>query len=196
MASYRQPRGGRAIFLLVFFGCISLIGYALYLQLVKNLLPCPLCVVQRIAYWLVGFTALLAFFHSPGATGRRIYNGLLALFAFCGAVVALRQAWLVRFPEAFECGISPEEQFLNALPLARWWPSMFEANGDCADVTWKFASLTLPDWSAIFFIIFGGLALYSVFSVQARSPLVMLINSTLESSCQILASLINRSCDN
>ena len=62
MASYRQPRGGRAIFILVFFCCISLIGYALYLQLVKNLLPCPLCVVQRIAYWLVGFTALLAFF--------------------------------------------------------------------------------------------------------------------------------------
>ena len=166
MASYRQRRGGRAIFILVFFTCISLIGYALYLQLVKNLLPCPLCVVQRIAYWLVGFTALLAFFHSPGETGWRIYNGLLAFFSFCGAVVALRQAWLVRFPEAFECGISPEEQFLNALPLARWWPSMFEANGDCADVTWKFASLTLPDWSAIFFIIFGVWALYSVFSVR------------------------------
>ncbi len=166
MASYRQRRGGRAIFILVFFSCISLIGYALYLQLVKNLLPCPLCVVQRIAYWLVGFTALLAFFHSPGGTGWRIYNGLLAFFSFCGAVVALRQAWLVRFPEAFECGISPEEQFLNALPLARWWPSMFEANGDCADVTWKFASLTLPDWSAIFFILFGGWALYSVFSVR------------------------------
>jgi disulfide bond formation protein DsbB len=88
MASYRQPRGGRAIFILVFFTCISLIGYALYLQLVKNLLPCPLCVVQRIAYWLVGFTALLAFFHSPGETGWRIYNGLLAFFSFCGAVVA------------------------------------------------------------------------------------------------------------
>ena len=81
MASYRQPRGGRAIFLLMFFACISLIGYALYLQLVKNLLPCPLCVVQRIAYWLVGFTALLAFFHSPGATGR--LNLQWAAGAFC-----------------------------------------------------------------------------------------------------------------
>lgn len=150
----------RSIFLLIFLGCTCLIGYALYLQLVKDLLPCPLCVVQRIAYWLMGLTGLLAFFHSSPAA-RRIYGGLVATFAFLGAVVALRQAWLVRYPEAFECGISPEEKFLNALPLARWWPSMFEANGDCADVSWKFASLNLPDWSAIFFILFGSLAVYA-----------------------------------
>ena len=73
------------IFLLIFLGCASLVSYALYLQLVKNLLPCPLCVVQRIAYWSVGLTALLAFFHSPRATGRRIYSGLLAGFAVAGA---------------------------------------------------------------------------------------------------------------
>jgi len=146
---------------------MCLIGYALYLQLVKSLLPCPLCVVQRVAYWLIGLTGLLAFFHfSPAA--RRIYSGLIAVFAFSGAVVALRHAWLVRYPEAFECGVSPEEEFLNALPLARWWPTMFEANGDCADVSWKFASLTLPDWSAVFFILFGSLAIYLLSTRQNR----------------------------
>jgi protein dithiol:quinone oxidoreductase len=154
-------RSASRIFLLIFLGCACLISYALYLQLVKSLLPCPLCVVQRIAYWLTGLTALLAFFHSS-RPARRIYGALMAVFAFSGAVVALRQAWLVRYPEAFECGISPEEEFLNALPLARWWPSMFEANGDCADVSWTFASLTLPDWSAIFFILLGALAVYAL----------------------------------
>jgi protein dithiol:quinone oxidoreductase len=154
-------RSIRSVFLLIFLCCACLIGYALYLQLVKDLLPCPLCVVQRIAYWLVGLTGLLAFFHSSQAA-RRVYSALMAIFAFLGTAVALRQAWLVRYPEAFECGISPEERFLNALPLARWWPSMFEANGDCADVSWKFASLTLPDWSAIFFIMLGILAVYAL----------------------------------
>src|SRR6185312_114677 len=150
----------RSILLAIFLGCAALISYAFYLQLVENLLPCPLCVVQRIAYWLTGLTALTGFFHIPGTTGRRIYAGLMTVFAFAGGLVALRQAWLVRYPEACECGISPEEEFLNALPLARWWPGMFEANGDCADVTWKFASLTLPDWSAIFFMILVGLSIY------------------------------------
>lgn len=158
----------RAIFLLVFLGCASLIGYALYLQLVKNLLPCPLCVVQRVAYWLVGLIALSAFFHSPGNVGRRIYSGTIAVFAFAGAVVALRQSWLVRYPEAFECGISPEEKFLNALPIVQWWPNMFEANGDCTDATWEFALLTLPDWSALFFVIFGSMAVYAFFASRRR----------------------------
>ncbi|MBA4143200.1 MAG: disulfide bond formation protein B [Nitrosospira sp.] len=162
MAYYLKP--GRWIFLAIFLSCASLITYALYLQLVRNLLPCPLCVVQRIAYWLVGLTALLAFVHFPRLRSRRIYSGLVAVFALCGAAVALRQAWLVRYPEAFECGISAEETFLNALALAQWWPTMFEANGDCSDVTWKFAALTLPDWSAIFFIILGGLAVYDLFA--------------------------------
>jgi disulfide bond formation protein DsbB len=151
--------GVRAVFLSIFLGCAGLISYALYLQLVKGLLPCPLCVVQRLAYWLIGLAALIASFHAS-RTARRVYSILIALFALLGAAVALRQAWLVRYPEAFECGISPEEEFLNALPLARWWPGMFEANGDCADVSWKFASLTLPDWSAVFFVIFFLLAIF------------------------------------
>ena len=159
--------GIRVIFLLIFLGCTSLVGYALYLQLVKHLLPCPLCVVQRVAYWLAGLTALLAFLHNPRATGRRIYSGLIVILALAGAVVALRHAWLVRYPEAFECGISPEEKFLNALPIAQWWPSMFEANGDCADSTWKFMSLTIPDWSAISFIVFASLAAYA-FSARRK----------------------------
>jgi disulfide bond formation protein DsbB len=151
----------------MFLGCMGLIAYALYLQLVKGLLPCPLCVVQRLAYWLIGLTALTAFFHSS-PVARRVYSALIALFALSGGTVALRQAWLVRYPEAFECVISPEEEFLNALPFARWWPSMFEANGDCADVSWKFALLTLPDWSAVFFAIFCVLGAYLFSNPQKR----------------------------
>lgn len=52
----------RTSYLVIFLSCIGLIGYAIYLQEVKELLPCPLCVIQRIAYWLIGLTALLASF--------------------------------------------------------------------------------------------------------------------------------------
>lgn len=149
------------IFLLILLICTSLLGYAQYLQHVENLLPCPLCVAQRVAFWLTGIIALLAFLHKPRITGRRLYGFLIAAFALTGAVIAGRHAWLIRYPESFECGISPEEAFLNALPIAEWWPGMFEANGDCANVDWKFLSLTLPDWSLIAFITLGVLAVYS-----------------------------------
>lgn len=149
------------IFLLILLSCAGLLGYAQYLQHVENLLPCPLCVAQRVAFWLTGIIALLAFLHKPKITGRRLYGFLIAAFALTGAVIAGRHAWLIRYPESFECGISPEEAFLNSLPIAEWWPGMFEANGDCANVDWKFLSLTLPDWSLIAFATLGVLAVYS-----------------------------------
>lgn len=142
----------RVIFLLIFLVCTGLVGYALYLQHFKGLLPCPLCVIQRVAYWLIGLAALFGAIHNPQQLGRRLYSGLIIMCALSGAIAAGRQAWLVRFPEALECGISPEEAFLNELPLARWWPDMFEANGDCADSSWQFLLLTIPDWSLVAFL--------------------------------------------
>lgn len=147
-----------------------MLGYALYLQEAKNLLPCPLCVVQRIAYWLVGLTAFAAFFHNPGALGRRVYAALLGFWAFAGALVALRHAWLLRHPDSFICGISAEERFLNALPLAKWWPSMFEANGDCALIKWRFLSLTIPDWSLIVLLLLAVTAVYLWSTAKRRQP--------------------------
>ena len=160
--------GTRVVFLLIFLSCTSLVGYALYLQLVTHLLTCPLCIAQRVAYWLVGLKALFAFFHNSRGVGCQIYSSLIAVFALLGTLVALRHSWLIRYPEAFECGISTEEKFLNDLFIAKWWPSMFEANGDCADVTWEFMSLTIPDWSAGFFILFFILAVYVLFSSHNR----------------------------
>lgn len=152
----------RLLFLFIFLSCTGLLGYAQYLQHVENLLPCPLCVAQRVAYWLMGSIALLAFFHSPKVIGRRLYAFLLVVFALIGAVIAARHSWLIRYPESFECGISPEEAFLNSLPIAAWWPGMFEANGDCANIDWHFLSLTIPDWSLIAFIGLGLIAIYSL----------------------------------
>ena len=145
--------GKRIVLLLIFLICITVIGYALYLQLVINLLPCPLCIAQRIAYWLVGLTAIFAFIHNPRSLGRQIYYSFITVFSLIGLLLALRHSWIIRYPEAFQCGISAEEEFLNSLSIANLWPSMFEANGDCADVKWEFMALTIPNWSVIFFLL-------------------------------------------
>lgn len=145
----------RIFFLLIALICAVSVSYALYLQLIDGLLPCPLCIFQRMAYWLIGITALFAFIHNPRRLGKHIYCGLITFFSLAGVIVAGRQAWLVRFPEAFECGISPEEAFLNELPLAQWWADMFEANGDCSESVWQLLSLTMPDWSLLIFLVLG-----------------------------------------
>ncbi len=156
----------RIIFLTVFLICAGSLVYAVYLQLVKNLLPCPLCVAQRLSYWVIGLTAIVAVAHNPRTLGRRLYSGVMMIAALVGGVVATRHSWLVRYPDSFECGISSEEKFLNSLPIARWWPTMFEANGDCSESSWEFMSLTIPDWSAILFILMAILSGYALLTRQ------------------------------
>ena len=146
----------RLIYLFMAVSCFGLMGFGAYwLQGKLGLLPCPLCVVQRIAFLAVGAAALAA--AALGPTSRwaiRFWGALTGLFSLAGLVVAVRHVWLTYFPESMECGITPEERFLNALALARWWPGMFEANGDCADVKWKFLSVTIPEWAALWFAFF------------------------------------------
>ena len=162
--------GKRIVLLLIFLICTTVIGYALYLQLAINLLPCPLCIAQRIAYWLVGLTTIFAFIHNPRGLGRQIYYSFITVFSLIGLVLALRHSWIIRYPEAFQCGISAEEEFLNALSIANLWPSMFEANGDCADVKWEFMSLTIPNWSVIFFLLILITSVYMLFTSRNQKP--------------------------
>ncbi len=166
----------RVLFLFILLSCIGLLGYAQYLQHIEDLLPCPLCVAQRVAYWLMGLIALLAFLHNPKVIGRRLYGFLMTAFALTGAIIAARHSWLIRYPESFECGISPEEAFLNSLPISEWWPGMFEANGDCTDVDWEFLSLTIPDWSLVAFVTLGIIAIYILLAKNSDTKAIGLIS--------------------
>ncbi len=151
-------------------GCLALVGFAVYyLQDAIGLLPCPLCVMQRIAYILFGITALAAAFHRPADAGRWLYTGLLDLWATLGAAVAGWQVYLTYHPQAAECGISAEERLLNDLPLSKWWPAMFEANGDCTKVDWTFLGLSVPELSLIAFVLLSAIAVYAALRPEERA---------------------------
>ena len=167
-----MPHAHRFLFFAIFLATVGILGFALYLQETKHLLPCPLCVVQRMAYVLIGLTALLAFLHNPQILGRRLYSVVAAQFAIVGGAVAAHHAWVIQHPVPGGCRISPEETFLNALPFAQWWPSMFAANGDCALVSWEFMSLAIPHWSLVCFVLFVLLAVYLFRSAETihRAP--------------------------
>lgn len=158
----------RTLFLLIALACSGLLAVGIYLQEVEYLLPCPLCVIQRMLFWAVGLTALAGFLQNPRVLGQRVYGGLLALFALSGAGVAIHHEWVIHHPEESTCSISPLELFLNDLVTARWWPTMFEANGDCADATWPLLGLTIPDWALIWFVILACAAALVLW--RTRSP--------------------------
>jgi disulfide bond formation protein DsbB len=136
-----------------FFVCLGLLGWAYYLQYGMDLEPCPLCIVQRVAIAAMGLLFLVAVFHNPGRMGATIYALAQLVVGGFGAAVALRQVWLQSLPkgEVPACGMSLD-YMLDTLPLSETVRKIFEGSGECADKAWVFLHLSVAGWALVFFI--------------------------------------------
>lgn len=127
---------------------LLLIAVALYLQHVLNLLPCPLCVIQRYLFLAIAIGCLIGAFGRQPKVGAGI--GLLAGLGGLGVVG--KHLYVLAHP-GFSCGIDPYETFLNKLPTATYMPWVFKADGLCENATDGFLGLSVPQWSAVWFVI-------------------------------------------
>ena len=154
----------RIIYSLFALGCAALLGFGYYLQYVKGIEPCPLCILQRVAYFAVIVFGSAGAIHGPQGLWRRIYSGLICLAGLAGAGVATRQVWLQHLPpdQVPECG--PGLEFmLDTFPLSETIKMIFHGSGECAQVQWTFLSLSIAEWSLICFtliIIASGIHLF------------------------------------
>jgi len=140
----------RLLYLGVAVVCTGLIGFGIFLQEFDHLEPCPLCILQRYAFVVVGAAALLASM-LPRVLGR-IAAALGIVIAICGAGVGAWHVWLQFHPPAVSsCGPSLEYLVTN-LPLGRALPRIFQGYGDCTAIDWSFLGLTIPAWSLIWLL--------------------------------------------
>lgn len=145
-------RSGR-LFTLVFVACVAILGFALYLQHVERLDPCPWCIVQRLGYIAIGLIALVAALHRPGPGMTVFYAVLGAATAAAGAVAAGYQVYLQSDPKrAAACVGSPVERFLDQTGIGSWSPPLLQYDGPCTVKPWSFLWLSIPEWSLVVFI--------------------------------------------
>ena len=146
----------RVLFFGVFLACLGLLGFGLVLQHVIHLEPCPLCILQRIAFIAIGAIALAAVIHNPQRRGWAPYGSLLAFLSMVGGGIAAWQVYLQNMPpgQAPECG--PGLDFmLEAMPLTKILPLIFKGSGECAEVTWTFLELSIAQWALGWFVLFA-----------------------------------------
>jgi protein dithiol:quinone oxidoreductase len=148
----------RRVMAAIFAICVAMLAFGLYLQHGVGLEPCPMCIVQRYALVLVAVFALLA--STSGRKGLQMgAAGLLALAAGFGAFVAARQSWLQWYPpEIASCG-RDFYGMIETFPLKRAIPMIFKGSGDCTKVDWTFLTLSIANWSFVWFVAFAGVAL-------------------------------------
>ena len=141
--------------------CAGLFGFVRYLQYYYYQDPCPLCIVQRIAFMALAAIFLVAALHGPGRTGAIVYGAMLFSVAGAGAAIAARHVWLQNLPKDRipECGPGLE-YMLKKLPLTQALEKILTGSGECAEVGWKFLGLSIAGWSLVWFVLFGIFAIY------------------------------------
>ena len=145
--------------------CMLLLGYGYFLEYAEGLAPCPLCVLQRIAFALLAVVLLVAAFHRPRSrVGGRAYGIIAGVVAAAGAGIAGWHIHLQNLPPgaAPECGPGLE-YMLNAFPIGETIRMIFTGSGECAEVSWSFLYLSIPGWALLWFVVLGVVSLANNF---------------------------------
>lgn len=152
--------GARRLYIAVAAVSLGLIAAALFMQHVVGLNPCPLCILQRIAYLFLAIASGLAAWRSPRSPTRGFAVAAL-LLALSGAAIA---AWHVRIrslPELQSCGPGLGAMLEN-FPLTQVLPRILRGSGDCADAAAVLFGVSLPAWSLAGFLVLALVVLAAI----------------------------------
>lgn len=154
----------RSACIFAFLFCMALLGAAAFLQFQLGIEPCPLCVIQRVLFLILTMLFFLAIF----IPAHKFFHGFIFLISVLGSVVAGRQVWLQHLPagQAPACGPGLD-YMIKQLPLNETLHLLLYGSGECADVHWRFLSLSIAEWSLLCFIALAILALINFFAVSS-----------------------------
>jgi disulfide bond formation protein DsbB len=127
--------------------CAAALGYAFWSQYGMGLVPCHLCVFQRVMLAALGVVFLLAVLHSrPGVRGA-VYAGLIGIAGLATLATSGRHVWIQMQPEGSVPACGADLAFmLDLFPLTDVILKVFKSGGECAKVDWSFLGLSMPAW--------------------------------------------------
>ena len=123
---------------------------ALVFQHFLGMLPCVLCIYQRVALLGIAFSALLVLLAPTCRFLRALGFVAWGYSAFKGLLVAWEQTQRYLNPSQFTtCAF--KVNFPEWLPLDSWLPQVFRAYTACEPFDWSLLGLKLPQWMVFMF---------------------------------------------
>ncbi|WP_454782778.1 disulfide bond formation protein B [Legionella sp. WA2022007384] len=121
-----------------------------YFQYVVGLIPCPLCIMQRVCVFLLLAVMGLSFQTLKKA---HIISLLQIIISCAGLFFAIRQLWLQSLPAGEAPACMPGlDVLIRYFPWQTVVKTLFWGSGDCAEVSWRMLGISMPGWSALYFL--------------------------------------------
>ncbi|MDP8079651.1 disulfide bond formation protein DsbB [Phocoenobacter skyensis] len=140
----------RSAWLLLILSGAILEGIALYFQHKMGLVPCVMCIYERIALLAICIAGVIAFIAPRFFVFRFIALGIGIFGAIKGLSLSIEHTNYQLNPAPWnQCPI--KVNFPTELPLNQWLPSFFEAGGSCSEIQWQFLTFSMPQWLIMIF---------------------------------------------
>lgn len=162
---FRMVLRPKNLFLASFLLCGGLLVGAVIIEYTVKLVPCPLCVAQRVCFGLVGLSALLGSFGWLSRLGAWVASSLMLLFSLLGGGIALRQVWIQHFPVA---GFDPTNCVVSFGSFGDAFLRALGGTGSCAVRDFTVMGLALPEWALLCFLFLMGGAVYLLVTLASR----------------------------
>jgi disulfide bond formation protein DsbB len=132
---------------LLALACAAALSFAFYAQYGLDLVPCHLCVFQRVTMAAMGVAFVLAaLFSRPGRRGL-LFAALIGVMGLATIATAGRHVWIQMQPEGSVPACGADLDFmLDIFPLTEVILKVFQAGGECSKVDWAFLGLSMPAW--------------------------------------------------
>jgi protein dithiol:quinone oxidoreductase len=145
--------------------CAGLLSAGAYFEIVMGMLPCPLCIIQRLMFVSIGLF-LLVQLAVENITADRLAGFMVLVSSILGALSAGRQVWLQHLPasEVPVCGPNLD-YMLKSLPLSETLQLLLQGSGDCAVVHWSLLGLSMPEWTLAMFISYIANSLVNLYRI-------------------------------
>lgn len=144
---------------LVGFAAFVLLAVAFYMEYEMGLEPCPLCMLQRIVFLIIGIVSIASALHNSARSYRRYAIGIV-VFSLMGAGLSMRHLYLQGLPEEQLPACLPGLSYMvEVFPWQEIMSAMIMGTGECGDVVWTFLGLSIPGWTLVAFV---GMALVNL----------------------------------
>ena len=153
-------------FILIFLMCYGSVGYALYAEYYQSMIPCPLCIAERVILIVTGTLALIFALHNPRNFLSRIYGIIIAICAISGLKITAHHIWLINLPadqQPLSCGM-PLAVVYNKLPLTGFLKYILAGDAECTKVNWTIFNISVPTVLIVWFTLILILSGYIIFT--------------------------------
>ena len=138
-----------------------------YFQYIVGLIPCPLCIMQRICVFLLLAVMGLSFRTLKKA---HILSFLQIVIACAGLFFSLRQLWLQSLPAGTAPACMPSLDILiRYFPWQTVVRALFWGSGECGETNWQMLGISMAGWCALYFLFMAIMGCFLFWNTRLKT---------------------------